>query len=467
MANRLIELEQKRNALLKKVTDLKAAAAADNGRDLTTAELAEANTALDEADAVAANLNLERRSAPALSSGSSLSRVDIHDNTLDKPFGYNLIGERAIPQAGETVKQRRSRVEAGLGEQLLAVRYAALQPHDTDPRLTELNKRAAPAGAGEQVPADGGFLMAPDFSEEIMLIAHDTGLVYTSGRKLPLSPQTNAIKIPGIDEQSRADGSRWGGVRMYWQNEADSLIGSKPKFRQIELTLKKLTGLFYATDEIIADARLLGSCVTQAFGEEVGFKMDDAVINGDGAGKPMGIMKSNCLITISAETGQASKTIVTQNVVKMWYRLYGRNRKNANWYVNQDVEQQLLTLTLPVGTGGSSVVDGMGPTGGKLYIPPGNFSDGYGRMFGRPVIPIEQAQSLGTTGDIILADPTQWVYVDKGDMQQATSMHVRFLTDEMTFRWIYRLDGSPIWHTALTPFNGSNTLSPFLALATR
>ena len=57
--------------------------------------------------------------------------------------------------------------------------------------------------------------------------------------------------------------------------------------------------------------------------------------------------------------------------------------------------------------------------------------------------------------------------VDKGDVQQATSMHVRFLTDEMTFRWIYRTDGQPIWHTALTPFNGPNSLSPFIALQSR
>jgi hypothetical protein len=47
------------------------------------------------------------------------------------------------------------------------------------------------------------------------------------------------------------------------------------------------------------------------------------------------------------------------------------------------------------------------------------------------------------------------------------SVHVAFLTDESIFRFIYRVDGQPIWNAALTPFKGSNTLSPFVVLAAR
>lgn len=485
--NRTIELRQRRDALLTEVDNLRKIAS-DAKRPMTTDEKSAVKAKLDEVESIVEDMQLEERAAKvsgqaaaaAASSPTGTATTDnttahaasttVHDNYLDKPWWP----EAMQPKSTESKEQRQRRLAAGFGEQLKAIRMVEQNPQSSinsivelRNRLNDLTLRAAPAGAGEQVPADGGFLIHPDFSQEIMVIAHDTGLVYTNARKLPLSSATNAIKIPGIDEQSRVDGSRWGGVRMYWQNEADALIGSKPKFRAVELVMKKLTGLFYATDELIADAAMLGGVVTQAFGEEVGFKLDDAAINGDGAGKPQGVMKANCLITLPKETGQASQTIVTQNVVKMYYRLHMRSRKNSVWYVNQDCEQQLLQLVLPVGTGGSSVVDGMGPVGGRLYTPPGVNPDGYGRLFGRPVVPIEQAQTLGTTGDIILADMTQWVYADKGDVQQATSMHVRFLTDEMTYRWILRCDGQPIWHTALTPFNGSNTLSPFIALANR
>jgi len=456
--NRILELQQQKAALVDAAQAVIHMAETEH-RGLTKEERETVKAKTEAAEGIAETLTLEQRAA-ASSNIPNDGHVAVHNNALDKPFGREK-------RVNETNEQRFLRLSAGLGEQLQAIRNAALNPMSTDPRLLELNQRAAAAGSSEAVPADGGFLVHPDFSDEIMTIAHDTGMVYTRGRKLPLSEATNSIKIPGIDEQSRADGSRWGGVRMYWQNEADSQTGSKPKFRLIDLVTKKLTGLYYATDEVLRDARMLGAIVTMAFGEEVGFKMDDAAINGSGAGQPLGIMNSNPLITIAKETGQGSATVLFQNVTKMWYRLHARSRKTAAWFVNQDVEQQLLQMSLPVGTGGSSVVAGVAANGPNIYTPSGYAGNEYALMFGRPVIPIEQCQTVGTVGDIILADFSQWVYVDKGDVEQATSMHVRFLTDEMTFRWIYRVDGQPIWHTPLTPFKGSNTLSPFIALASR
>ena len=44
----------------------------------------------------------------------------------------------------------------------------------------------------------------------------------------------------------------------------------------------------------------------------------------------------------------------------------------------------------------------------------------------------------------------------------------QFLTDETVFRFVYRCDGQPAIASALTPYKGTgNTLSPFVALATR
>jgi HK97 family phage major capsid protein len=88
---------------------------------------------------------------------------------------------------------------------------------------------------------------------------------------------------------------------------------------------------------------------------------------------------------------------------------------------------------------------------------------------GRPVIPIEYAATLGTAGDIMLADLSQYVMIDKGAIQSATSIHVKFLYDETAFRFVYRVDGQPAWNAPLTPFKGGagSTQSPFVVLATR
>ena len=60
--------------------------------------------------------------------------------------------------------------------------------------------------------------------------------------------------MPGLDENSRADSSRWGGILYYWLNEAGTKTSSKPKFRKIEMALEKCIGLCYLTDELAEDA---------------------------------------------------------------------------------------------------------------------------------------------------------------------------------------------------------------------
>jgi hypothetical protein len=418
---------------------------------------------------------------------NEFTRVTVHDRWTDQD---NLFGPEA--PATETPKQRRDRVMYGLGQQLNAVRLAetaaagtpslfkhpeVLKLHELNtrhqkayPEAYQLEKRAQPAGSSEMIPADGGFLIQPDFSNEILMISHETGLIYTRANKIPISPDTNSIKLPGIDEQSRANGSRWGGVLMYWENEADALIGTKPKFRMIELVMKKLTGLYYATNELLADARALGAVVMRAFGEEVGFRLDDGVIRGTGQGQLLGVLNAPCLVTVPKETGQATQTVVYENIKKMWGRMWPRSRANAIWFVNADVEQQLLGLVQIAGIAGESVVGMPGAFPNRAITLTGYGTD-YGTsimsIYGRPVVVVEQCATVGTPGDIILADYSQYVMADKGDVQAAVSLHVRFLTDEQTFRWIFRVDGQPQWHTSLQPFQGTNNMSPFISLAQR
>jgi HK97 family phage major capsid protein len=322
-----------------------------------------------------------------------------------------------------------------------------------DSRLAEFRA----SGLNEGVPADGGFFVQKDFANQLIKAAFDTGVVGAKCRRFPLSSNANGIKIPAVDETSRADGSRRGGVRGYWANEAATVTASDPKFAQIELTLNKLFCLGYITEELLQDASAMDALLNQLYAEEIGFKLDDAIINGDGAGKPLGIMSAGCLVTVAKETGQAADTILYENIVKMWSRLIATSRGNAVWFINQDVEPQLYSMVLSAGTGGVPV-----------YLPASGLSGSmYGTLFGRPVVPIEQCDTVGDLGDIILADMSQYYLIDKGGVQAASSIHVKFIYDEMAFRMTYRVDGQPAWKSAITPYKSSNTLSPFVTLAER
>lgn len=352
------------------------------------------------------------------------------------------------PEVKPTPNKGEEKRFATFGEQLLAAYRAAAPGGKVDERLTT---RAA-SGLNESTPSDGGFLVQQDFVTELLKRTYETGILASRAKKIPISTNANGMKINAVDEDSRANGSRWGGVQTYWEGEADELTGSKPKFRQLELSLKKLTGLCYATDELLQDAAALEAVIRQAFAEEFGFKIDDAILDGSGEGEPLGILKSGAIVKVDKEKDQTD-IITVENLIKMWNRLWARSRANAVWYINQELEPYLYTLKL----------------GDKpVYIPAGGLSEKpYGTLFGRPVIPLEQCSAAGDIGDIVLADIGQYLLIDKGGVKAASSIHVRFLYDESVFRFIYRVDGKPIWNKPLTPYKGSSSVSPFVTLAKR
>lgn len=391
----------------------------------------------------------------------SLSDPDEFERWLSEPQGEAV---RMNPQDyGPNGEQRQTeqadRKPGGpfrsLGEQLQSIAAAGMPGSRPDSRLWDVRGVNA-SGAQEAVPSEGGFLVQSDFANEIWRAAFQRSNLASLVRRMQVGDRSNTIKLPAFDETSRATGSRFGGLQLYWKDEAETLAGSKPKFREMEFTLNKLTGLFYATDELIQDASILEQVFREAFTAEVAWVVDNCIIRGTGAGQPLGILNSDSLIEISKEDGQAGTTFVLENAVKMWSRLLPNHRQDALWLVNTDVEPQLYTMSLAVGTGGSAV-----------FLPGGNVSGTpYASLFGRPVIPIEQASTLGTVGDVVLFSPSGYLLADKA-MRLDSSMHVRFINDEMTYRIVYRLDGQPLLNSAITPANGSNTQSTQVVVESR
>jgi HK97 family phage major capsid protein len=103
-----------------------------------------------------------------------------------------------------------------------------------------------------------------------------------------------------------------------------------------------------------------------------------------------------------------------------------------------------------------------------LFIPTGALGDAPGgTILGRPVVEIEQASAPGDVGDVSFVDMAEYLRLAKGGIQRASSIHVEFLTDQEVFRWILRTNGAPGWKSAITPYKGSFTKSPFVALAAR
>jgi HK97 family phage major capsid protein len=158
-------------------------------------------------------------------------------------------------------------------------------------------------------------------------------------------------------------------------------------------------------------------------------------------------MNADAKVSVAKDTGQAAKTITFDNIVSMWSRMHSRSRATAAWFINQDAEPSLSKMSMPVGTGGVPV-----------YMPANGLADSpLATLMGRPVIPIEYAATLGTVGDIILADMRAYAVGLRGGVDSAMTMHLRFDYNETAFRFLFEVDGQPWLAAPITPFKGSNT----------
>ena len=337
-----------------------------------------------------------------------------------------------------------------IAEQVIAVRdFTTSYGRKVDPRLARLiGSTKAVQGASEGVPSDGGILLEPTLTPSVIKPIHEAGVFSADANKLPVSSNSNSGWINGVDETSRATGSRWGGLRGYRLAEGDTVTKSKPGFRRIQWELKKYGVLVYDTNELLKDAAQFSAIVEQGCREEIGFMLNDDIMNGLGVSGPQGFMQSGALITVTRDTG--SKILGT-DISAMWARLSMRSKANAKWYVNPECAPQLDALFAV----GSTAV---------LFPYAGYTADGVRTLYGKPVVETEFNAALNTTGDIVLADMSQYLLWEKGNVEYATSMHVEFLTDQEVARFIYRADGQSAFASALTPYKGSATTSPFIVL---
>ena len=326
------------------------------------------------------------------------------------------------------------------------------------PELDKWLKKAASATSlVEGEDQYGGYLIPPEFRNNLMLAVEQQNEILPLTTRVPM--KSTSIKIPYVNGFDESGGLVYGGIEWKWLDELATKTETRPKFGQIGLELKKMAGLAYASDEILEDSPMsMENILKNGFRDGLNFQLNKVFIRGSGAGQPLGILNAPCLVTITAEAGQGASTIVFENIVKMYARIH--NITNAVWMANPNTLPQLASMSLSVGTGGVPV---WMPAGGVSGRP-------YDTLMGKPIIWSKHCSTLGTAGDIVLADWSQYLVGQKAGQGASgkydTSIHLKFDADQTCFRFVFRIDGQPWWPSAFTPPQATNdTTSPFIALS--
>lgn len=297
----------------------------------------------------------------------------------------------------------------------------------------------------------GGFLIPTAFSPNLLKIEPEGDPMGGRCTNVPMS--LPSVRMPArVDKNHTTSVS--GGLTVTRRPETVSIGTSRTEYEQVEMRATNLFGLSYASRELLDDSPIsFAALLAAGFSDQFNYHIIKERISGTGIGEYEGILNSPALVSVAKETGQAAATAVFQNIVKMRSRCW--HYEKAIWIANHDTYPQLSQLKLDIGTGGAA-----------MYTPSLR-EDRPDMLLGRPIIYSEYAKSVGTQGDLILGNWSEYLEGTYQPLRNEESIHVRFTNHENAFKFWTRNDGRCWWRSALTPVNSSQTLSPFVVLDTR
>jgi len=302
----------------------------------------------------------------------------------------------------------------------------------------------------EGIPVEGGFAVPEEFAAWLLDNSLEAEIVRPRAQVWPMKTETR--KIPAWDARNHSSGL-YGGLNGVWMAEAGTATRQKGKLRMLTLNAKKLAIFTSASNELLADGLSFESQLGTAMSSTMGFDMDYAFINGNGVGKPLGMLSDPALITVLKEVGQAAGTIIYENLVKMFARVAPQCISKTVWVVNSTAIPQLLTLSISMGTAGS-------------FVPVMSESNGVFTILSRPVVFTEKVPALGAKGDISLVDWSQYAVGLRKEVSLDKSNAPGWTEDETDYRTILRVDGQGTWDGPIIPRNG-DPLSWCVTLETR
>ncbi|NOR27585.1 MAG: phage major capsid protein [Lutibacter sp.] len=316
------------------------------------------------------------------------------------------------------------------------------------------------AGTPSQNVTDGeagGYLVPEEFRTNLLVAAEEKNELMGRSTRIPM--QSSSVRIPYVNGFDKSGGLVYGNVQWLWTDEEETRTAKNVKFGYVNLNLNKLAGMAYVSDEIIKFSPMsITNLLQRGFTDGFNFEMNRVILKGSGAGQPQGILNSPAFVSQAKETGQGADTIVWENIINMYSRLY--DKSSAVWVCNPDTLPQLASMSLAVGTGGVAV-----------YMPAGGASGKpFDTLMGLPIVWNHHAKTVGDEGDIVLADMSQYLLgmlAGNEGSKFDSSLHFKFDTDQETFKWTVYMAGQSWWPSALTPAESSTTLSPFIGLAAR
>ena len=184
----------------------------------------------------------------------------------------------------------------------------------------------------EGTDSEGGYLVPDEFERTLVEALEEENVFRTLAHVIKTS--SGDRKIPVVASKGTAS----------WVDEEGAYTESDDAFSQVSIGAYKLGTMIKVSEELLADSVFdLEAYISKEFARRIGAREEDSFFNGDGKGKPLGILAA----AGGAEVGvtAASATAITADeVIDLFYSLKAPYRKNAVWLLNDATVKQIRKL---------------------------------------------------------------------------------------------------------------------------
>lgn len=184
----------------------------------------------------------------------------------------------------------------------------------------------------EGTDSEGGYLVPDEFERTLVEALEEENVFRTLAHVIRTS--SGDRKIPVVASKGSAS----------WVDEEGAYQESDDAFSQVSIGAYKLGTMIKVSEELLADSVFdLEAYISKEFARRIGAREEESFFNGDGKGKPLGILAA----TGGAEVGvtAASATAITADeVIDLFYSLKAPYRKNAVWLLNDATVKQIRKL---------------------------------------------------------------------------------------------------------------------------
>ena len=302
----------------------------------------------------------------------------------------------------------------------------------------------------EGTDVDGGFLPATDFYATLI----EKRLMANAMRQICTVMPLGTFKTDVVIENGYGTAS--------YTAEAATQGESAPSFLNVVMKPNTMRYFTKISNELLADAPTRGGAfsietiLANQVGKVMGEKEEDAFVQGDGSGKPKGILSyiSGTNTTITKVTTATNNVIVAQDLLNVVYGLPRQYRANAKWVMTDAVfakVRALLQATAITSSGGGAYA----PFGWSMGD--GRLQDGEpDRLLGYPVVCVAQGPAYPAAGTAaIVAAFGDFSYYNIGDRESVSIKVARetFLANNQTGYFAFaRHDGQCVLPAAFRHF---------------